>query len=115
MKYLCSIVLLALLTACTTINTAKQIVEVNRYDAWGIAPFTNNTEVLQAGNRAMIMSSGVLRAKGVQAILAYQPAGNCAQLVVCANSGTSVADLIHWARNNNLHYLMYSLYKFLHI
>ena len=102
-----ALIISALLTiiGCTDISTTPSVF-VTHLRNWGIVTFTNNTEVPQAGNRAMSVTAGVLRSKGVRAIQIYPSDTNCNQLIVCPNAMTSVDKALHWARKKHLSYLV---------
>ena len=56
---------IALLSSCSTINSRRAAGFSYCNGTWGIATFTNNTDVPQAGTRATSIATGVLRAKGI--------------------------------------------------
>lgn len=108
MKYgwkLLGLIGVLILAGCMKINSS-QTVQTMPNSRWGIAMFTNNTEIPQAGYRAMNITSGVLRSKGVRYLALYPTVGNCSKLIVCPNSTPSVASVLRWARGQGLHYLM---------
>lgn len=95
---------LMVLAACTTINSSRQTVYASA--KWGIVPFSNNTEVPQAGYRAMSITSGLLEAKGIRNMLVYKSGDTCNQLIVCPNANPSLAQVLRWARQHQLKYVM---------
>ena len=92
------------LNACTTINSSHQTVPAHA--AWGIMPFTNNTEVPQAGYRAMSMTMGLLEVKGIKNIHMYKSNDTCNQLIVCPNAVPSLEHVLTWARKQHLQFIM---------
>lgn len=99
-----SLLSMLFLVACTTINSSRQIVCAP--SRWGIIPFTNNTEVPQAGYRAMSMTTGLLETKGVKNITIYKSNDSCNQLIVCPNANPSIEHSLAWARKQHLRYVM---------
>lgn len=95
-----------LLIGCTTINHSAQIEPICPNSRWAIAPFANNTEVPQAGNRAMSITANVLRSKGVLNIATYPVSNTCNQLTLCPNAALSPEAVMRWAEENNIHYVM---------
>lgn len=106
MKQLKKYIMLSMLflVACTTINSSHQVVCAPL--RWGIVPFTNNTEVPQAGYRAMSITKGLLEAKGVRNITVYKSKESCNQLIVCPNANPSLEHILAWARQRHLRYVM---------
>lgn len=100
-----AIISLLIIAACTKISTT-QIVQTAPGSRWGIATFTNNTEVPQAGFRAMNITAGILRAKGVKYLAVYPNNANCSKLIVCPNSSPSVESVLAWARHKRISYVM---------
>ena len=96
---------LLILMGCTRINTSNNV-QTQPNSRWGMAIFANNTEVPQAGYRAMSVTAGVLRAKGVRSLTVYPSNKNCNKLIVCPNSTPSLESILHWARNKHLNYLV---------
>ncbi|MCR9192134.1 MAG: penicillin-binding protein activator LpoB [Gammaproteobacteria bacterium] len=92
------------LTACATISSAPQITCSPSH--WGIVPFSNNTEVPQAGYRAMSITKGLLEARGVSNIRVYKSNESCNQLIVCPNANPSINEILAWARRHDLKYVM---------
>lgn len=106
MKFILNIVIilsLLILSNCTTINASHQIVSARTQ--WGIVPFSNNTEVPQAGYRAMSITAGLLETRGVN-LKTYKSNETCNQLIVCPNANPSVAHVLHWARQKGLQFVM---------
>lgn len=101
---LCVMISLLGLFACTTINSTTQIVP--GHARWGIVPFANNTEIPQAGYRAMSMTMGLLEVKGIQNIIQYKANDSCNQLIVCPNSNPSPPQILSWARAHQLQFVM---------
>jgi hypothetical protein len=93
------------LAACTKINSSRMI-ETAPNSRWGIAVFANNTEIPQAGFKAMNITMGVLRSRGVRAFAIYPSNINCNKLIVCPNANPSVSAVLSWARRSHLQYLM---------
>ncbi len=98
------IITLILLSACTTINSSRQLVAAHA--KWGIVPFTNHTEVPQAGLRAMSITKGLLEAKGITNIETFHTKSSCNQLLNCPNGEPSVKTAIKWAQSKHLQYVM---------
>lgn len=98
--------LVLLLTACTIINTSPQIEPIIPGCSWLIAPFVNNTEVPQAGNRAMSITANVLRSKGVLRLNTYPVNNNCDQLSLCSNNNLTPGQVLNWAAEHNIRYVM---------
>lgn len=96
---------LVIVAGCTKINTS-QLIQTVPNSRWGIAPFTNNTEVPQAGYRAMNITAGVLRSMGARHLLVYPARTNCSKLIVCPNATPPLSAVLSWARSRHLHYLM---------
>lgn len=99
--------LFMLFSGCTTINTER----LPRYcfqpnSAWGIATFTNNTDVPQAGNRAMSITAGVLRTRGVLFLATYQPNKNCNELIICPNSSISLEKIRNFGLEHHIRYMV---------
>ncbi len=92
------------LTACTTINSSHQTVPAGVQ--WGIVPFTNNTEVPQAGYRAMSITKGILESNGVQTMNTFKANQTCNQLIVCPNANPSQEQIMTWARHHHLRFVM---------
>jgi hypothetical protein len=104
-QYLIGVLVVMLCVACTKINTSS-VAQVMPNSRWGIAIFANNTEVPQAGYRAMNITSGVLRSNGVAYLVTYPPKGNCNKLLVCPNATPSLEDALRWGRSKHLNYVM---------
>jgi TolB-like protein len=92
------------LAACTTIQSSHQTVPAHA--KWGIVPFTNNTEVPQAGYRAMSMTMGLLEVKGVRNIKILKSNETCNQLIVCPTGNPSLQRILTWARHHNVQFVM---------
>ncbi|KTD58508.1 hypothetical protein Lsai_1115 [Legionella sainthelensi] len=108
MKYglkILALMSLFVMVGCTKINSS-QVVPVNANAGWGIAVFANNTEVPQAGYRAMNITTGVLRSKGVHTLVFYPSNANCNKLIVCPNATPSVNAVLSWARERHLQYVV---------
>ena len=99
------IIALLIIIGCTNINTTPTIY-TNAGCKWGIATFTNNTEVPQAGNRAMSVTSGILRTKGARTILIYPSSANCNKLIICPNATVPLEAALKWARHNHITYVV---------
>lgn len=96
---------LIILAGCTKINSS-QTIPANPHTRWGMAIFANNTEVPQAGYRAMNITAGVLRSKGVKYLGIYPSNAHCNQLIVCPNATPSVETMLNWARHKHMQYVM---------
>ncbi len=96
--------LVAIVSSCTTINSSHQL--VTGHAKWGIVPFSNNTEVPQAGYRAMSITQGLLAVKGAKKILVYKAGESCNQLIACPNSNPTLAQVLAWADQHQLRYVM---------
>ena len=96
---------MSLLFGCTNISTTPNVL-VDSCRQWGIATFANNTEIPQAGNRAMSVTMGILRSRGVHVIQMYPSNATCSQLVVCPNATGSVDEVLAWARRKHITYVM---------
>lgn len=108
MKYLVralTIMAIIAIIGCTKINSS-QIVYTEPCRKWGIAALTNNTEIPQAGNRAMSITAGVLRSKGVKSIAVYPSNVSCSKLIVCPNSSVPIKNILAWARQHHLSYVI---------
>jgi hypothetical protein len=108
MKYglrILAIISLVILAGCTRINSS-QMVQTVPNSLWGMAIFTNNTEVPQAGFRAMNITAGVLRSKGIQYIAFYPSNASCSKLIVCPNATPTVEQVLRWAYHKHLTYVM---------
>lgn len=103
--YMVTIAAVLLSVACTKINTSS-VAQVMPNSRWGIAIFANNTEVPQAGYRAMNITSGVLRSNGIASLVTYPSKGNCNKLLVCPNATPSLEEALRWARTKHIAYLM---------
>jgi hypothetical protein len=99
------VISLIIMAGCTKINSS-QFVPVNHNARWGMAIFANNTEVPQAGYRAMNITAGVLRSKCVRTLVFYPSNANCGKLIVCPNATPSLREVLRWARNKRLNYVM---------
>lgn len=107
MKYGLSIlVIIGMLmgSGCTRINSS-QMVQTAPNSRWGMAVFANNTEIPQAGYRAMNITAGVLRSKGIQYI-GFYPATKCSKLIVCPNNVPAIEKVLAWARHKHIQYVM---------
>lgn len=105
-QILITLILALILAGCTTINSAPQTAPAYASRPWGITSFANNTEVPQAGNRAMSITANVLRAKGVMNLSVYQPYGDCNQLALCPNDAISTEKVLAWAQQHGICYVM---------
>lgn len=94
-----------LIAACSKINTSY-IVQMSHNCQWGIVPFANYTEIPQAGYRAMNITAGVLRSKGVMALKVYPVSRDCSQLITCPNSAVALDKVLQWARPRHLNYVV---------
>ncbi len=106
LSHLFFIAFLCMLTACTTINSSRQVTQTSANQPWGIVAFNNNTETPQAGNRATSITANVLRAKGVYNLSTFQPYGDCSQLVSCPSTSIPLRSVLAWAQKRNLCYVM---------
>lgn len=108
MKYglkVATILGLLIIAACTRINSSQNA-PVNPQGKWGIAAFANNTDIPQAGIRAMNITSGVLRSKGIRSLSVYPAKANCDKLIVCPDSALTVDNVLYWARHKQISYVM---------
>lgn len=96
---------LIIMAGCTKINSTQTEV-ANPRGVWGLAIFNNNTEIPQAGFRAMNITAGVLRSRGVRRLVIYPRTPNCNQLIVCPSATPTVREMLRWARSRNLQYVM---------
>ncbi len=100
-----ALISLIIMAGCTKINSS-QVVPVNANARWGITVFANNTEVPQAGYRAMNITAGLLRSKGVRTLVFYPSNANCNKLIVCPNAIPSVKAVLTWAKEKHLNYVV---------
>ncbi|MBX3709408.1 MAG: hypothetical protein KIT56_07760 [Gammaproteobacteria bacterium] len=99
--------LFTLFVGCTTINTER----LPHYcfqprSAWGIATFTNNTDVPQAGTRAMSITTGVLRSRGIAFLATFQPRKNCNELIICPNNSVSLVEVRRFGLEHHIRYMV---------
>lgn len=95
-----------MLTGCTIINSSQKVVYVEPGNSWAITTFANNTEIPQAGSRAMSITAGVLRSKGFTNLIVYQPRSNCNQLIICPNQPVPIGRILDWAEDHHIRYVM---------
>ncbi|PJE16626.1 hypothetical protein [Legionella sp.] len=105
LKALIIIALVVLASGCTRINSSPGVPIVPN-SRWGMAIFANNTEIPQAGYRAMSITAGVLRSKGVRSLAIYPSTANCNKLIVCPNSVPPLSAVLSWAKARHLNYVM---------
>jgi hypothetical protein len=103
-KYTILAIGLLIASGCTTIHSSHQVVSAKTQ--WGIAPFTNNTEVPQAGNRAMSITAGLLETRGIMTLKTYKSNETCNQLIVCPNTTPSIQRVLQWGKEHHLHFVM---------
>ncbi len=99
--------LFMLLIGCTKINTERlPCYHFQPYSAWGIATFSNNTDVPQAGTRATSITAGVLRSRGIINLSTYQPYKTCNELIICPNSSIPLSQVRRFAYEHNIRYMV---------
>ncbi len=97
---------LALLSSCSTINSRRAGGFSYCNGTWGIATFTNNTDVPQAGTRATSITAGVLRSKGIVNIAMLQANKTCNELIVCPNMSIPMNEVRRFGQEHHIRYMM---------
>lgn len=71
-----------------------------------IVPFTNNTETPLAGERAMSITAGILRSRGIQRLVAYIPPARKNEILPGMTRVDSQKELIKWAESIHARYVI---------
>lgn len=100
----CGAVLAILLTACSTIDTARAPAFAPNAQ-WALLPFVNNTETPQAGLRAEAIAESLMRA-GTTVKLKRYPAGLNSETLFEPMDRKQVEAALEWARREGVRYAL---------
>ena len=99
-----ALLVVLLMAGCTTINRTKPL-RLPRARTVAILPFINNTETMQADQRARSMVSHLLQTKGAR-VAVYPERASCNKLMSCKNPNLVERQAISWAKRKQLRYVL---------
>lgn len=98
-----SVMLLAVLAGCSTINTGNSP-DLTKADGLAVLPISNYTETPDAGQRAQSIAQSILHQKGFTGMQAY-PNSDGGSLIG-GNNEQARTQALEWARNTGAHYAL---------
>ena len=84
------------IVACTTINRSPNVTLSGKRPV-AVLPFTNNTETIQASERAQAIVTNLLQTYPRLKVITYLQTKNCDQLLQCKNQQVALRNAKRWA------------------